>query len=1102
MPTIADLLIRIGADDAQARRSFTGVAQAAQRTFSEIGRTPINTSNLGDLSRRMEELKARAIELRSSLAGAVPDSPEAQEWSRELAQVTQHLQLTGEASDDLKAKLVRLNSTKMSGLESSFQRLNGTVEESSSVFQSRYGAIAGISDQVGNGFLAVAGAGAVAGGAAIKLAADYEQTEIAFTTLLGSGAKAKAFLADMRDFAAKTPFQFTDLTKAATKMLAFGFAAKDVRPMLTSVGDAVAALGGGSEMVERVTTALGQLKAKGKVSAEEMMQLTEAGIPAWDMLAKKIGVDVPTAMKMSEKGAIDSETAIAAILGGMNKRYGGMMDAQSKTTAGRFSNLVDQLTALGVRFGEAYLPMINKLIDGAIKFAEGLSKVNPSLLAWGVGISLVLGGAFKLLPLILQIRTAIDLMSAKKALDTIATKLNTAAIDENTVAKLKNAGAGTGSGIGGGLSALGGTIGMGSVGGGLAAAGLYAVLAAAIAALGYELYGIFKYNADAKKEEGRGKSLDAENLPKIAAFNKTAQEHAAEAAKLGWASMTKLQDQASAGNKKAITDIEKVYGGTNRYAEAGRAKSGMLTYDAQGKAGGVSTQAEVDRLARVAEVTLNAEEQRATLTNQIADYEDEIAGLKVKSSTVTDAEDQARIAAQVAVLEEQKANAAAVASKRMQWETVIANTAKEEDRKRLTSSMNVEVGNLEAVSRRKVAAIQRQAEAEMERLRKVKALEDRMDANRLQSAELQATYANRLVSNVDKLGSLRQRQSEATDQVERERLATQIRAAEEEQRADEESTRRKLGWMDLIARTQDEKLRAQYTSTMNIELANMDAVSKRRLFKIAEEGDAKIRQLERQRKKEEDLANLRDAREDRAMAAQNRSQDATLRTRQTGERIIADLVGGAFAEQVGAQHDLENAKAKSTQRLAEIDAKEKRDLQKKGLTDEEKATIQEKAAAEREAVQGELDATTFDVKARMAESSVKQWQDQMVQATSSLWLHNADFEKGVQEGLKRAGTMMKVGSPITGDPNALAGLLGGDMGLSGMGLVGNTLVTAAMPGLGKAGALEGAAGGGTLGTIRMVFENGGWLAEMDTTSRKAINLQVETDDRDSRAGVL
>jgi tape measure domain-containing protein len=147
----------------------------------------------------------------------------------------------------------------------------------------------------GGAFIAktVGGIGAVFGGAAagvglfgLKTASSLEQAQIGFTTMLGSAEKAQSFIADMTAFAKKTPFEFTDVQTAASQLLAFGFASKDVLPTLTAVGDAAAGLGTGAEGVSRITKALGQIKAKGRIQSDELLQLYEAGIPALDLLAK------------------------------------------------------------------------------------------------------------------------------------------------------------------------------------------------------------------------------------------------------------------------------------------------------------------------------------------------------------------------------------------------------------------------------------------------------------------------------------------------------------------------------------------------------------------------------------------------------------------------------------------------------------------------------------------------------------------------------------------------------------------------------------------------------------------------------------------------
>lgn len=171
-----------------------------------------------------------------------------------------------------------------------------------------------------------------------------QNSTLAFETMLGSVDKAKNFLGDLKTFAKKTPFELPGLIESSQRLLAFGFDAQKVIPMMTNIGDAVAGLGGSPEKLNRVILAFGQIKAKGKIMAGEMLQLTEAGIPAWDMLAKKIGKSIPEAMKMGEMGMIDADIAITAILEGMNSKFGGLMGKQSKSWSGMLSNIKDTFT--------------------------------------------------------------------------------------------------------------------------------------------------------------------------------------------------------------------------------------------------------------------------------------------------------------------------------------------------------------------------------------------------------------------------------------------------------------------------------------------------------------------------------------------------------------------------------------------------------------------------------------------------------------------------------------------------------------------------------------------------------------------------------------
>lgn len=253
------------------------------------------------------------------------------------------------------------------------QKLGGNAIE---ISENMIAGVAGLS-------AALAGLGAVA----VRSAAQMEQTEKAFTTLLKSADLAKDFLAELERFAAATPFELPGLLNASKRLLAFGFSAQQVIPVLTAIGDSAAALGMGEEGISRLTTAIGQIQAKAKVSAEEMNQINETGIPAWQLLADTIGTTVPQAMDMVSKGMIDGATGVQAILTGMNKQFGGMMAEQSQTLNGMMSNIQDSIGQLSTVVGKEITEAFN-LKGAAAEFQDTLGEFTAIAKQSGIGEAL------------------------------------------------------------------------------------------------------------------------------------------------------------------------------------------------------------------------------------------------------------------------------------------------------------------------------------------------------------------------------------------------------------------------------------------------------------------------------------------------------------------------------------------------------------------------------------------------------------------------------------------------------------------------------------------------------------------------------------------
>jgi tape measure domain-containing protein len=216
----------------------------------------------------------------------------------------------------------------------------------------------------------LAGIGIAAGAAVVqslKLADSLAQSTIAFTQFLGSGKKATQFLNQLQVFAKATPFEFPELVDSSKQLLAFGIASEEIVPILTSLGDAAALTG---VQVADLTSIWGQMEAKGRVANEELLQLTERGIPAYQILAEKMGLTTAEVQKMAEEGKLLSDTTLPKLKAGLDETFGGGMVKQSQTLSGLWSTMKDTLGQLGTRIGEAFTPIAAEQIDNVTKGLE------------------------------------------------------------------------------------------------------------------------------------------------------------------------------------------------------------------------------------------------------------------------------------------------------------------------------------------------------------------------------------------------------------------------------------------------------------------------------------------------------------------------------------------------------------------------------------------------------------------------------------------------------------------------------------------------------------------------------------------------------------
>lgn len=225
---------------------------------------------------------------------------------------------------------------------------------------------------VGAGFTAAFGALGASLAFPTKLAADLEQTTVAFETLLGSAEKAGVLLGRLRDFAASTPLAFNDIANAARNLVAFGFAAEQVETELRRVGDIASGIG---QPIGEIAEIYGKARVQGRLFGEDVNQLTGRGIPVIQEFAKQLGVAESEVKKMVADGKISFPNLQRAFadLTSEGGKFGGMMEKQSKTLTGLISTLKDNVFNALVPIGEAVSDLIKPIVTQMIELINPIA---------------------------------------------------------------------------------------------------------------------------------------------------------------------------------------------------------------------------------------------------------------------------------------------------------------------------------------------------------------------------------------------------------------------------------------------------------------------------------------------------------------------------------------------------------------------------------------------------------------------------------------------------------------------------------------------------------------------------------------------------------
>ena len=206
-----------------------------------------------------------------------------------------------------------------------------------------------------------------------SVAAQRELDAIAFDRLLhGQG---DTFLEGLRETAAKTPFEYDDLTTMA-RNLATGFGTDPDRmlKLMEAIGDAGAAVGASTEDMQWMATALSRMQSTDLAQLGEINMFQDRGVDVIGMLAEALGVSEGDVRSMISGGEIGGRQAVDIIQAGLTDAdgvYAGSMTLMSETFDGLTSTLSDAMTEIQNARGEGYNAVASEGLQADIESYGG-----------------------------------------------------------------------------------------------------------------------------------------------------------------------------------------------------------------------------------------------------------------------------------------------------------------------------------------------------------------------------------------------------------------------------------------------------------------------------------------------------------------------------------------------------------------------------------------------------------------------------------------------------------------------------------------------------------------------------------------------------------
>lgn len=264
------------------------------------------------------------------------------------------------------------------GVQQGVRRMASAVEESGKSIENMFDRIKSAASVALAGFSVKEFAKKVT-----EVRGQFQQLEIAFSTMLQSEEKADALMSQLVKTAAITPFDLKGIAEGAKQLMAYGTAAEDVNDIIVRLGDIAAGM---SIPLNDLVYLYGTTMTQGRMFTMDLRQFMGRGIPIAEEIAKIFGVAKNEVADLVTQGKVTDQIFKQAIENMTNEgsKFGGLMDAQSKTITGQISNIEDAIDMMFNDLGKQSEGVINDVLSGVSYLVEHYETVGKTILTVAV----------------------------------------------------------------------------------------------------------------------------------------------------------------------------------------------------------------------------------------------------------------------------------------------------------------------------------------------------------------------------------------------------------------------------------------------------------------------------------------------------------------------------------------------------------------------------------------------------------------------------------------------------------------------------------------------------------------------------------------------